>query len=144
MSSCDTHYQFDKVGVVTMMSCSLNELKARKFDMINIITHSENEFFSFIMNDDELTIYYSKSLDCYVSQNIKALYKLDFICYKITNLCDLIDESGCINRITTYFSQKKIPILYLTSYNNDNILVPIEFGDQIDKYLQNETINCQK
>lgn len=128
-------YSVEKICVVTMISTSLNDYKSKQFDMINIITHSESaKFFTFIYNQDELTLYYDKAMEQYVSL-YDCIRRHDHVCYKISNLCDLMDESGCINTLTSIFTQQKIPILYLTAFNNDNILIPIEYETEADKLL---------
>lgn len=129
-------YSWNKLCVITMISCKLEDLRERQFDMINIITHCDStNFFSFIYNNDELTLYYDKQQDHYVSSMVSYIYKHDYICYKISNLGDLMEESGSINQITSYFSKEKIPILYLTSFNNDNIMIPIEYEAQVNRLI---------
>jgi hypothetical protein len=51
-----------------------------------------------------------------------------------------LEESGLLKRVSTYFSEYEIPIMYITTFNNNYIFIPIEYDDKVSIILKDKLV----
>jgi len=106
-------------------------------DILNIIKIMVNEdqdkLFSITRSRDEITIIMDKTLDCFTDT---YLYKEVDIGYVLLDIGSFMEESGLLKKISTHFAQYEIPILYITTVNNNYLLVPKKYEEKTDQLLK--------
>lgn len=114
---------------------SINEVKPNDtLNMIKImINEDKNKLFSITRSHDEITVIMDKTLDCFIDSYI---YKEIYIGYVLLDTGSFMEESGLLKKISTHFAQFEIPILYITTVNNNYLLVPKKYEEITDKLLR--------
>jgi hypothetical protein len=98
--------------------------------IIKIVMDNNREiFFTMTRSADETTIIVDEDLDCF---NEGYLYKEDYIGYILLNTNSFMEESGLLKKISAYFEQYQIPILYITTVNNNYLIIPKEYEEKMD------------
>lgn len=105
-------------------------------DILNIIkimlNKNKNKLFSITKSHDEITVIIDKELDCFFDDYI---YKEIYIGYVLLDTGSFMEESGLLKKISTHFAQYEIPILYITTVNNNYLLVPKKYEQLTDQLL---------
>lgn len=111
--------------------------EVRPNDTLNIIKIMVNEdqdkLFSITRSHDEITIIVDKTLDCFMDS---YLYKETYVGYVLLDTGSFMEESGLLKRISTHFAQFEIPILYITTVNNNYLLVPKKYEGITNQLLK--------
>lgn len=103
-------------------------------NIIKIILHTDqNKLFSITRSYDEITIIMDKSLDCFTDNYI---YKESYIGYVLLDTGSFMEESGLLKKISTHFAQFEIPILYITTVNNNYLLIPKKYEEKTDQLIR--------
>ena len=97
----------------------------------NIFMNRRDLLLSVTNSYDEITIFYDSKLGSGLFPNAK--YCEIYIAYRAINTGSLMEVAGLVKHMSTLFSNQNIPIMYLTTYNNDYVLVPVEYEQQADK-----------
>lgn len=111
--------------------------EANPSDTLNIIkiivNDDQNKLFSITRSHDEITIIMDKELDCFTDNYI---YKEIYVGYVLLDTGSFMEESGLLKKISTHFSQFEIPILYITTVNNNYLLIPKKYEEKTDQLLK--------
>jgi len=106
-------------------------------DTLNIIkvmlNEDQNKLFSITRSHDEFTIIMDKSLDCFTDN---YFYREIYIGYVLLDTGSFMEESGLLKKISTHFAQFEIPILYITTVNNNYLLVPKKYEEKTDQLIR--------
>ncbi|ARF12233.1 ACT domain protein [Klosneuvirus KNV1] len=106
-------------------------------DILNIIKiildDDQNKLFSITRSHDEITIIIDKSLDCFIDS---YFYKETYVGYVLLDTGSFMEESGLLKKISTHFAQFEIPILYITTVNNNYLLVPKKYEEKTDQLIR--------
>lgn len=131
MNSIMTWQKYDRELIVI----SIKEPNSN--DILNMIKIMVNEdpakLFSVTRSSDEITIIIDRTLDCF---NDNCLYKEVYTGYVLLDTGSFMEESGLLKKISTHFAQFEIPILYITTVNNNYLLVPKKYEDKTDQLLK--------
>jgi len=85
------------------------------FEDLNLFMRVLSLPFKIIMSDiNELTIFTLEKI-----WEDSDIYKG----YILQNTMDYLELAGLVSKVSKYFADKNIPILYTTSYNNDYIFI---------------------
>lgn len=101
------------------------------FHLTQILFYKKPTFFHIHIDSEnnEKSLLLSENVFCneFLSlfQNTKLYY-----CYQITNTMEYIDESGLVNMVSSLFSDRNVPILYITTLRSNFVLFET-------KYLKN-------
>jgi len=107
-----------------------NELKLQ---IIQLLTQNHNLFYSITKSHDEITIIIDNSIELFHNYD----YREEYIAYNLLNIGSLMEESGLIKKITTILNHYNIPIMYLTSFNNNYLFVPKNYEEITDQLVKN-------
>ena len=123
--SDDVKYNFRVLSepVVLVLLKKLND----SMHLINqLLYYTDNDIFvSFTKNEDELSLIVTEK---YISQNNNNLniYDKKYSVFQIIENCSEIEKVGIVNCLSKIMATNGISILYITTYNNDYILVDFE------------------
>lgn len=105
-----------------------------KFQVIGYILPLlyEDSFFNMTQSGDEFSIMISSKVGSAL-QHLPFVVTIDkfYIPIKIYHHYHQIEDDGIVEYISTLFSRAHIPILYINSFNNNFVLVPIEDLDKV-------------
>lgn len=111
------------------------------FYLTKIIFYEKPEFinFHYNTNDNERSLLISEDsfeiIKPILDKNSVA-YTKRYYCAYITNTYGMLDDTGLVRKLSTDFAEAKIPILYITTYNNNFILFDEDFYDCSIKLLK--------
>ena len=115
----------------------LREMNAE--DMIgfwNLMMNKKDYLVSMTTNSDEVTIFFDESLLPFVEGKfVDHRYRETYVVYTGINTGPFVEQAGLVKQLSSVFSDKGIPIMYITTYNNDYVMVPIEFEEQADNLI---------
>ncbi|QKF94653.1 CASTOR ACT domain-containing protein [Fadolivirus algeromassiliense] len=124
-------------NIVNVVSFKHDTANISKF-ILCLMTFKQEKFLSITYSNDELTICYDATIDIPIDnlyEDSNKLYKEEYLLYKSMNTGSLIEEAGLVERIASIFSDQQIPIMFITSFNNDYVFVPKEYQEKADKLL---------
>lgn len=104
-------------------------------ELIKVIIENNNneKIFNITKSADEITIIVDEQLDSFVEGYI---YKEIYIGYILLNTSSFMEESGLLRKISGYFADFGIPILYITTVNNNYLFIPKEYENKTDTILK--------
>lgn len=101
--------------------------------LITLMMHQNDKFVAVMNSTDEMTVCYDETLaphfTCYKDK--QEIY----IAYKLMNTGSLMEEAGLVKKTSTLFTDNGIPILYMTTWNNNYVLVPVEHSKMVDQMI---------
>ena len=90
-------------------------------------------------NDNERSLLISED-DFYILKPVLdkncLSYTKRYYCAYITNTYEQLDDTGLVQKLSNLFADAKIPILYITTYNNNFILFDEDFYDSSIELLK--------
>jgi len=105
------------------------------FYLTKILFYEQPEFLTFHYNnnDGERSILISEEAFHLLKpiinyNNIPFTHK--YHCAHILNTNELMNDTGIVQKISSLFGKHNIPILYITTYNNNFVLFSTEFYEQ--------------
>ena len=108
--------------------------------LTKIIFYESPEYFNFHYNkhDNERSLLISEdgfSIIKPMLDNHFIPYTKQYYCACITNTYEYLDDTGLVQKISTMFSKENIPILYITTYNNNFVLFSLEYYNDAIRIL---------
>ncbi len=118
------------------------------FYLTKILFYEKPEFinFHYNTNDGERSILISEDAFSIIQPILdKACisYTNKYHCAYILNTNEFMDDTGIVQKISTLFGQHKIPILYITTYNNNFVLFSSEYYNQSVELLKSLSNNTE-
>ena len=110
--------------------CPSTTLKLVKILLDN---STNKKIFTIAKSTDETTIIVDESLDTFDEGYI---YKEKYVGYALLNTNTFVEESGLLKKISTYFASFEIPILYVTTVNNNYLFIPKSYENKADTVLK--------
>jgi hypothetical protein len=119
------------VQLVALSETDLNDVIA----IWNMWMNKKDLFLSITNSYDEVTIFYDETLvkneELFATHRFRGRY----VAYRGLNTGSFMEEAGLVSKLSTVFSSMGVPIMYITTYNNDYILVPVEFENITDSMI---------
>lgn len=120
---------------VVLLSFSVSEIDRYMFILNKLLFYSGNHrFISITSNKDELSVIVTENtIKQYLENNLQEhhnyiKYDIIYTVFKIHEYTTDIGKVGIVNNFSKIMSENKIPILYITTYNNDYILVETQYS----------------
>jgi len=130
---------------VLLLSFSKEEIKYLISGILKMAFFTaENRFFSFTVTEDEVSLIVSVD-SLHEIEQLKTKDQTITISpgkYKVIQIYegpDVLDETGLISFISSRLQTENIPIIYLSTFNTDLILVREEHAEKAFKYLTTQT-----
>ena len=103
--------------------------------LTKLIFYERPEFinFHYNTNDNERSLLISEdgfSIIKPILDRNSVPYTKRYYCAYILNTYEFLDDTGLVQKLSSLFAEAKIPILYITTYNNNFILFDEEFYEQ--------------
>lgn len=113
----------------------ISDLKDCLLNIIQIVLSKQKGFMSININDDEQSIVMRMDLcgDITKLSTTSTVYRLMKIDVYSSNPGNGLDEYGVLSELTKKFAHYKIPILVVSSFNNNYVLYPTELHDSVLK-----------
>lgn len=128
---------------VNVLSFRVDTADISKF-ILCLMTYKQNKFLSITYSDDELTICYDSTIDVKLDglyTDTNKIYREEYVLYRSLNTGSFIEEAGLVKKIASLFSENNVPIMFITSFNNDYVFVPKEYEEKVDVLLNIMFIN---
>jgi hypothetical protein len=97
-------------------------------------------FFSMTIHDNEISIFVDQKIMNILLEHYKdKIYGScddNYNAIKIYDSHDGVDHIGIVNSISSTFTELKIPILYVNSFNNNYILIKNTYIEHAKKYMK--------
>lgn len=96
-----------------------------------------SSFFHILQSDTEFSFFispeYAKSIEDY---SFLQRTHDEYCILRIYQSANAINEYGVVYRLSKHFFEKRIPILYSNSYNNNYIFVPKKHLNELDDWIE--------
>ncbi len=94
-------------------------------------------FFHILQSDSEFSLFISPEYDKSIQQHMWMSRTHDEYCIlRIYQTENAINEYGIVYKLSKHFFDKRIPILYNNSYNNNYIFVPKKHLSELDDWIE--------
>lgn len=103
--------------------------------LLPMLSSTSYEFFSITQNADEFSMFIPISYAEKLVQELGHIVTIMPNKYKVLRMYQdshKIDEYGVVKELSSFFTEKNIPILYINSFNNNYVLYP----EHLDHLLQ--------
>lgn len=101
--------------------------------LVKMIVNNNDKIFTITKSADETTIIIDEELDDFYDWYI---YKEKYVAYILLNTSDFVEESGLLKKISTHLADFKIPIMYVTTVNNNYLFIPKSYESKADEILK--------
>ncbi|QKF94490.1 ACt domain-containing protein [Fadolivirus algeromassiliense] len=112
----------------------LNPSIILKLTKLLLNNSTNNTIFSITKSLDEITVIIDEEYDLFDDEY--HIYKERYICYILLNTGSFVEESGLLKKISTFFAQYDIPILYITTVNNNYLFIPKCYEEKADALVR--------
>jgi len=123
-----------KNRIVLLYAIPETDRNSLKLDIINIICNRDkNTFYSLTESDDEISLLIDELHLEKLTNNWEG--NKYYVALRIVETNGFMEQAGLISRMANIFAELEIPILYITSYNNNYILLEEEYMDKAQKNI---------
>ena len=114
------------------------EYKTNLIGYILPILMDNTKFFNISNQDNEFSLFLSKSKESEIIRNLPYVHRIDdeFSVLRIYQDTHAINEHGVVYNLSKHFFEKSIPILYVNSFSNNYILVPSKHIDELQDWIE--------
>ena len=101
--------------------------------LVRLLCLKDDLFFSIAKSFDEMTICYDKTKEEEIG--LEPDHRDVWVAYRLIETGSLMEESGLVNKISELFKQYEIPIMYMTTYNNNYVMVPKKYEEKVSSIV---------
>eukprot|EP01095_Lingulamoeba_sp_RSL-Kostka_P000685 TRINITY_DN10969_c0_g1_i1.p1 TRINITY_DN10969_c0_g1~~TRINITY_DN10969_c0_g1_i1.p1 ORF type:complete len:139 (+),score=36.38 TRINITY_DN10969_c0_g1_i1:49-465(+) len=124
----------------TVLGAYINRDKfndSAKLSLISILMDVKDDLFALVNSDDEVTIIFEeKHFNKINKESIQLSGVQEYFAFRLLESNNFIDESGVVKKVSTLLAEDSIPILYMTTFNNNYVLVQIEYKERAINILE--------
>ena len=123
------NYDFVKLDIIVRVITIKDDTYRKNFYHILKILLDKNIFMSLTISPDEISyILDEKYISLFESSEI-IIDRNKYNVYQLFNIdSNEIEYIGIVNKISSIFKEREVPILYINSFNNNFILVSSEYN----------------